>query len=49
MRGTCYRVDLEGADSDDEMVQATEYDVTGSAEAAHIFEWEAMLLLDNAR
>ena len=45
---TCYRVDFEGVDSDADMVQATEYDVTASAEAAHIYDWEAMLLLDNA-
>ena len=42
-----FRVDFEGADSDDDLVDVTEADVTASAEAAYIYDWEGTILLSS--
>ena len=44
MRGT-FRIDFEGADSDDQIIDATEADVRASAKAAYISGWEATVVV----
>lgn len=41
-----YLIDFEGADSDDELIEATEADIAAAAEAAFIYDWDATLVLN---
>ncbi len=42
-----YRVDFVDADSDQAVVERTEFDVTESAESANIYEWNAVCVIDD--